>query len=368
MRKHMAGHTRERLKDLLKQTREQRASDLHLRSGARPEIRVDGDLQPLDGAQLSELDARDLAMQAMNESQRNEFDREGELVWGFESCDTGRFRATAFRHQGSAAAVYRAIPQVRRSLAELRLPPCIGTWVRDRRDGLILITGDRSAGRSTTTAAMVELMNDEQARHVLTIERPVEQVHTRRRAMITQREVGTDTADFTAALTSAQHQDADVVVTSELPDPSATNAALTLAESGRLVIGTMAGRSAYRVIKHLLEQAHPDRREDTLQRLARTLIGISCQQLVRCASKDGGRRPAVEVVEATPTIKSTLANDKLQNLYGILKGAHKSATCTMNQSLVKLVEEEAISEETARRSTLMPDELKALLKQSAPRG
>ncbi len=348
------------LHHLLAKTMERGGSDLHLTAGAPPSLRVDGELVRFELPELGPEQTKTLVYSALSETQRQAFEDGRELDFALSIHGVGRCRGNVFRQQGLVGAVFRLIPQAIRSLDDLGLPPVVGT-LADRPRGLVLVTGPTGSGKSATLAAMVDRINATRAVHILTIEDPVEYVHRHKRAVVNQRELGFDTLAFPGALRAALRQDPDVVLIGELRDVETMQAALTMAETGHLTMGTVHTNSAAQTITRLVDACPAHQQGQVRTQLSLVLEGIVCQALVRKAA-GAGRVAVVEVLVATPAIRHLIRDDKVHQIYGAMQtGQDRAGMQTMNQALVRLVERRLVTRQDAMAVSANTEELATLL-------
>ena len=355
------------LPGLLKIARDRGASDLHLAVGSPPSVRIDGDLHRLPLPILTPDDARTLADSAFNDTHRVAFENGEDVDLALLVEDVGRCRCNVFRQRGVVGAVFRLIPQVIRSIEDLRLPPVVA-GLADRPRGLVLVTGPTGSGKSTTLAAMVDRINATRPVHVLTIEDPIEYVHQHKCAVVNQRELRTDTSSFPRALRAALREDPDVVLIGELRDLDTMEAALTMAETGHLTLATLHTNSAAQTVTRLVDAFPAHQQAQVRTQLSLVLVGIVCQVLVREAAGTG-RVPALEILVATPAIRHLIRDDKVHQIYGAMQtGQDRAGMQTMNQSLVRLVERRDVTREAALGVSGNREELASLLDRACPGG
>ncbi len=354
---------RELLSQLLEQSNRLDASDLHLRPGAVPKVRVAGVLVDLGDRALTPHEVTDVIDASMSDAVREEYIERMEADYALVDEKSGRFRANAFRTRGADACVMRRVRDRAVSLADLDLPDAVRRLALRPR-GLVLVTGPTGSGKSTTLAAMVDQINTERAVHVLTLEDPIEVLHTDRRATITQRELGTDTRDWTAALRSAMRQDPDVILIGELRDTETVHAALTAAETGHLVLGSMHTNDARETVHRLIEFFPADEQQRVRAVLAGSLEGIVCQRLVPRA--DGvGRACVIEVAVLDARLSEAIADpDKTHSVPDILAAGEYSGMQTFDQHLLKLVMSGEIEEATAKAAASNPHDLSVKLRRA----
>ncbi len=352
------------LPDLLKTTVELGASDLHITTNSAPQVRVDGQLRPLDLPSLGAAETKQLAYSVLTDAQKKRFEEALELDFSFGIRGIARFRCNVFNQRGAVAAVYRLIPEVIRSARELGLPPVI-EQLADRPRGLVLVTGPTGCGKSTTLAALIDKINTEQHFHILTIEDPIEYLHPHKNCLVNQREVLSDTQGFAPALRAALREDPDVVLIGELRDLETIESALRIAETGHLTFATAHTNSAYQTINRIIDVFPDSQQAQVRTQLSLVLEGIMCQTLL--PKLDGsGRVVATEVLIPTPAIRNLIRDDKIHQLYSSMQaGQEKVGMQTMNQSLATLVTMRRISMETALAASSMPDELRDIVQRGA---
>jgi twitching motility protein PilT len=323
--------------DLLRAACEAQASDLHLKVGSSPAMRVDGELRVLlELPPLTHEVMHSMADAIMSERQKQKFPDRGELDLAYSAGSLGRFRVNVFQERGETGMVLRVIPATIRSIDELHLPAVVHKFCEDHR-GLLLVTGTAGCGKSTTLAAMIDKINSTHSGHVLTIEDPIEFYHQDKKAFINQREVGVDTPSFDDALRSALRQDPDVLLVGEMRDLETMRTALNAAETGHMVFSTLHTLDAQETVQRIIGVFPPPEQKQIRMQLASTLNGVISQRLVRRA--DGrGRVPAVEVLVATDFIRECIVNpDKTRLIHEILaSGTSQYGMQTFDQSLYDL--------------------------------
>lgn len=333
---------------LLAEAIQKRASDLHLQAGQRPDVRIDGDLRLLSEAYpvLSQEALETLLLPLLKDAQREEFLERWELDFSY-SIDVGRFRVNYHYQQGELGAAFRHIPNDIPNLADLQAPFAMLDFARLER-GLVLVTGPTGSGKSTTLAAMLDIINSERACHILTLEDPVEFVHPRKRALIKQREIGRDTKSFAESLKRALRQDPDVILVGEMRDPETTSIALTAAETGHLVLSTLHTRSAPSTVDRIIDQFPPEQQDQIRTQLAASLAGIVSQTLLPRADGEG-RVAAHEVLVVTSAIENIIRKGSSEQLRTPLQTQAEIGMQTMDKSLVYLVQQGFVDLEVARR-------------------
>ncbi|MDA8088948.1 MAG: type IV pilus twitching motility protein PilT [Nitrospiraceae bacterium] len=354
------------LYELLKKMTDGGASDLHITTGSTPRLRIDGDLMPIDHEVLSGTDTKNLCYSVLTDAQKHNFEEHNELDFSFGLKGVGRFRGNIFMQRGAVAGVFRAIPFTIQNFRDLGLPEIIAAIARKPR-GLVLVTGPTGCGKSTTLAAMVDIINTERQCHIMTVEDPIEYLHVHKKALINQREVNADTLSFKNALRHILRQDPDVVLVGEMRDLETIEAALTVSETGHLTLATLHTNSAIQSLNRIIDVFPPHQQEQVRVQLSFVLEAVISQQLV--PKKSGsGRVIAVEVLIPTPAIRNLIREDKLHQIYSNMQtGQSQSGMQTMNQSLIELMDRNLISfDEAAGRSPVLDEFLAAVKKEKAP--
>jgi len=355
--------------DLLKIMIEKGASDLHITTGSPPRLRVDGKLIPLDYPNLSPAETKSLCYSILTDAQKHKFEENNELDFSFGVKGLSRFRGNIFLQRGAVAGAFRTIPFEIKSLHELGLPEVVTELVKKQR-GLILVTGATGSGKSTTLATMVDRINSERYEHIITVEDPIEYLHTHKKCLINQREVSSDTISFKNALRYILRQDPDVVLIGEMRDLETIEAALVVAETGHLTLATLHTNSAVQTINRVIDVFPPHQQEQIRIQLSFVLEGIIAQQLI--PRKNGkGRVLAAELMVPNAAIRNLIREDKIHQIYSMMQtGQTKFGMQTMNQSLVELYTKGQLSYEDAISRSSVPDELITMLQRlpSSPSG
>jgi twitching motility protein PilT len=345
--------------DLLRTACENKASDLHLKVGNYPYIRVDGELRPLTQyPRISSEDMLNMAFSIMTNRQKQKFKENTELDMAYGVAGLGRFRVNVFQQRGNVGMVLRVIPTKIRTLEELYMPKVIDRLCQESR-GLVLVTGTTGSGKSTTLAAMVDRINSTRTDHIITIEDPIEFLHRDKKAFVNQREVEVDTTSFGAALRAALRQDPDVILVGEMRDLETIHTALLAAETGHLVFSTLHTLDATETIQRIIAVFPPPEQKQIRLLLASTLKGIISQRLVR--KSDGiGRVPAVEVLIATEYIRDCVINPEKTRLIhdAIAAGVSQYGMQTFDQSIYDLYNQGLITLDEAMMYASNPDEFK----------
>jgi twitching motility protein PilT len=348
---------------LLRFACEQAASDLHVSAGERPAIRVNGDLHWVDLDPLSPDDAHRLIFDVMSDSQRKTFQEHLECDFAYRLDDSARFRVNAFVQSRGEGAVFRAIPTQIPKIANLGLPPVIRTFC-DEPKGLVLVTGPTGSGKSTTLAAMIDYLNETMPGHILTLEDPIEFVHTSKRSLVNQREVHAQTRSFGTALRSALREDPDVILVGELRDPETIQLALTAAETGHLVFGTLHTQSAAKTVDRIIDSFPAEQQPQVRAMFAESLVGVVTQTLVK--RMGGGRVAALEILVGTPALRNVIREGKTHQVQSLLQVGTKSGMQTLEAALADLVAKRLVALEEAR-SKLPSSELLASMAQGGVR-
>ena len=351
-----------KIDDLLRVAAGHGASDLHLKVGAFPVMRIGGELHPIaDAPRLKPEDTLDMAFLMMSNRQKQRFKEASEVDIGYGVKGLGRFRANIFQQRGTVSIVLRVIPDQTKSSGELGLPPVIDRVAEERR-GLILVTGSTGSGKSTTLAAMIDRINARRSGHIVTIEDPIEFLHRDKMSFVTQREVDVDTRSFAEALRGALRQDPDVILVGEMRDYETIETALTAAETGHLVLSTLHTLDATETIMRIVSSFPSHQQKSVRIQLAGILKAVVSMRLVR-AARGAGRVPAVEVRVSTALIRDCIINEEKTYLIreAIASGASQYGMQTFDQSLFHLVQSGLISIEEALHNASNPDEFKMRL-------
>jgi twitching motility protein PilT len=335
------------------------ASDLHLKVGVFPVMRIGGELHPVaDAPRLKAEDTLDMAFAMMSNRQKQRFKEVSEVDIAYGVPGLGRFRANIFQQRGTVSIVLRVIPDQTRSTASLGLPPVIDKIAQERR-GLILVTGATGSGKSTTLAAMIDYINTTRSGHIVTIEDPIEFLHRDKQAFVTQREVDVDTHSFGEALRGALRQDPDVILVGEMRDHETIETALTAAETGHLVLSTLHTLDATETISRIVSSFPSHQQKSVRIQLAGILKAVISMRLVR-AAKGPGRVPAIEVLVSTAFIRDHIINEEKTYMIreAIAAGTSQYGMQTFDQSLFRLLQSGLISLEEAINNASNPDEFK----------
>ena len=349
-----------RLEDMVDRMVEAGGSDLHLKVGSPPAVRVRGLLTPLEGYDvLRPEDTEGMLRQIIPENLLGEFERDGEADFSHAVAGTGRFRVNAFRQRGSVSIVMRFIPFGVPKFEDLNLPEVIGRLAKEER-GIVLVTGTTGSGKSTTLASMIDLVNRSMHKHIVTIEDPIEFLHRDDKSLLNQREVGTDTVSFSRALRRVLRQDPDIILIGEIRDSETAQIALSAAETGHLVLSTLHTVDATETINRVIDLFPPHERAQVRTMLAGTLKGIIGQRLIR--TKDGGRVAACEVMVTTGRIQDFIMDPAQtgQIQQAIAEGEYYGMQ-TFDQALLKLVEDDRVEYEEALKASSRPQDFKLMV-------
>jgi twitching motility protein PilT len=321
------------------------ASDLHLSSGLPPMIRVDGDIRRINVPALDHKTVHSLVYDIMNDKQRKDFEEFLETDFSFEIQGLARFRVNAFNQNRGAASVFRTIPTKVLTLEELACPSIFKELVQVPR-GLVLVTGPTGSGKSTTLAAMLDFLNDNLYGHILSVEDPIEFVHTSKKCLINQREVHRDTLGFSEALRSALREDPDIILVGELRDLETIRLALTAAETGHLVFGTLHTSSAAKTIDRIIDVFPAGEKSMVRSMLSESLRAVISQTLLK--RNGGGRMAAHEIMVGTPAIRNLIREDKVAQMYSAIQTGQAHGMQTLDQNLQELVKRGLVSRIDAR--------------------
>jgi twitching motility protein PilT len=344
------------LRLLLQEMIQRGASDLHLTVGERPKLRVDGDLvQSQYPKALASKDSLGLAYSILTENQKKRFEVEDELDFSFGVQNLSRFRGNVYKQRGCVAMAIRQIPYEIHSIEKLGLPSILNR-LAERPRGLVLVTGPTGSGKSTTLAAMVDKINKERKGHIITVEDPIEFIHRHQQCVVNQREVGADTKSFTAALKYALRQDPDVILIGEMRDLETIASALTIAETGHLVLATLHTNSAAESVNRIIDAFPSHQQAQVRAQLAFVLEGVITQTLLPRA-RGKGRVAATEVMICTPAIRAVIRDEKIHQIYSLMQAGKKHGMQTLNDSLQSLYLKGDVTLEEALKRSPDPQEL-----------
>ncbi|HEY0868325.1 MAG TPA: PilT/PilU family type 4a pilus ATPase [Fimbriimonas sp.] len=338
------------------------ASDIFVKTGAKPTMKQHSVIKPVnvDFPVLDQKTVERMLKEILSERQLRHFEDRHEMDLGFQVGELCRVRANLYKQRGTWAIVCRIIPLKIKGLDDLGLPPVLSELTKQRL-GLILVTGPTGSGKTTTLAALIDMINESRPCHIVTIEDPLEFTHRDKRAYISQREVGIDTEDFQPALRAVVREAPDVILIGEMRDPTTMHTAMQAGETGHLVFSTVHTSSAYETMDRIVNMFPPHEKQHLCQRLANSLRAIVAQKLVPRADGEG-RVPAVEVLVCTPTVSKAIEDGAFSDLYHLMNEGSFWGMQTMNQSLVKYVKAGIITEQTAMNYAGVASELKQLLR------
>jgi twitching motility protein PilT len=343
------------LRALLEEMIEKEASDLHISTGERPKLRIDGDMADSSVTEvLTPKDTLHLAYSVLTENQKKRFETEDELDFSFGIQNLARFRGNCFKQRGCVSMVIRMIPFNVRTFNELGLPPVIAK-LAERPRGLILVTGPTGSGKSTTLAAIIDKINKERKGHIITVEDPIEFIHRHQSCIVNQREIGTDTKSFQTALKYALREDPDVILVGEMRDLDTISSALTIAETGHLALATLHTNSAAESINRIIDVFPSNQQSQVRAQLAFVLEGVLTQTLLQKA-RGRGRCMASEIMVATPAIRAMIRDDKIHQIYSSMQSGKKFGMQTMNDSLYQLYVSREVTQDECIRVSSDPNE------------
>jgi twitching motility protein PilT len=337
------------LRSLLEEMIEKGASDLHCTAGERPKLRIDGDIVNASVEEvLAPKDTLSLAYSVLTENQKKRFELEDELDFSFGIQNLARFRGNVFKQRGCVAMVLRMIPFNILTFDDLGLPAVV-SQLADRPRGLILVTGPTGSGKSTTLAAVVDRINKTRKGHIITVEDPIEFIHSHQSCIVNQREVGTDTKTFASALKYALREDPDIILVGEMRDLETIAAALTIAETGHLVLATLHTNSAAESINRIIDVFPSNQQSQVRAQLAFVLEGVMTQTLLQKAS-GRGRVMCAEIMVATPAIRALIRDDKIHQIYSAMQAGKKFGMQTMNDSLYQAYIQRLVTKDECLRA------------------
>ena len=334
------------------------ASDLHVTAGLPPMVRVDGEVRPLEHPAMTSNITRDLIYDILSNEQRQRLENEWELDFSYTLPRTARFRVNVYFQKGALGAAFRAVPSETKSLSELGLPKAVEDMTEKPR-GLVLVTGPTGSGKSTTLAAMIDKINETRSEHIMSVEDPIEFLHTHKKCIVNQREVNQDTRSFAAALRHVLRQDPDVILVGEMRDLETISLAITAAETGHLVFGTLHTQDAPQTVDRIIDVFPPHQQHQIRAQLANALQGVITQTLIPRWNGEG-RVVACEVLVPTPGVRNLIREGKNHQIYSAMQTGGKFGMQTMDAALVDLVRRKRISHEEAERRSSNPEELRRL--------
>lgn len=344
---------------LLAEAVQQDASDLHIAVGRHPTLRIYGALVPLDHEDVITAPvAEGLIAELMNESQKERFLKERQIDFAFALTDKTRFRVNAYFQQSSWSAAMRLVPARIRSIEDLGLPPILHEFTK-LSQGFILMVGPAGHGKSTTTAAMLDEISKQRTAHIITIEDPIEYLFSQGNGIVSQREVGSDTASFADGLKTVLRQDPDVIMVGEMRDADSMSAALTAAETGHLVFSTLHTNSASQTIDRIIDSFPSGQQDQIITQIATTLVGIVSLRLVPRIS--GGRVLATEIMVTNAAVRNLIRERKIYSIDSVIQTGAKEGMVTLDHSLLQLVKDKEVTAENAELFSLNPAEFRKLV-------
>jgi twitching motility protein PilT len=353
------------LHHLLKAMIEKGASDMHITTGTPPLLRVDGSVLPLKLPPLGPVETKQLCYSVLSEEQKITFEKTNELDFSFGVKNLSRFRANLFMQRGAVAGAFRSIPFRILSFDELGLPPVVAELATKPR-GLVLVTGPTGSGKSTTLASIIDKINSETRQHIVTIEDPIEYLHTHKMCVVNQREIGADTVNFKTALKYILRQDPDVVLVGEMRDLETIEAALTIAETGHLVFGTLHTNSCAQTINRIVDVFPTHQQQQIRTQISFVLQGVVSQLLLPKAAGPG-RVLAMEIMVPNAAIRNLIREDKVHQIYSQMQmGQDRHGMQTLNQCLYTLYQRKLITLDEAMSRSNEPDELRNMLEGKVP--
>ncbi len=351
------------MKHLLEEMVQRNATDLHLTTGAPPMLRIDGELVQTNYEVMTPELIQQLVYSVLNDQQKKKFEMEWELDFSFGIAGLSRFRGNCFQQRGSIAAAIRTIPFEIRGFKELGIPPVVQE-LASRPKGLILLTGPTGCGKSTTLAAIIDKINNERRCHIITVEDPIEYLFRHKKAIVNQRQVGSDTKSFANALKYVLREDPDVVMVGEMRDLETIAITLTIAETGHLTLATLHTNSAAESIHRIIDIFPSHQQGQVRSQLAFVIEGVITQQLL--PKIGGGRVLAAEVMIATPAIRALIRDEKEHQIYSMIQSGQKYGMQTMNQALYNLYAKRLITLETAFDYSPNIEEFEHMVEQKSP--
>jgi twitching motility protein PilT len=348
-----------KLDELIKLVVQQGASDLHISEERKPMLRINGDLNPVMKYEASDQEeVKSILYSMINEVFKDRFEKEQQVDFSYQHIDGTRFRGNGFIQQGKIGIVMRFIPKDIKSIKDLNLPPILETFAR-KKQGFFLVVGPVGQGKSTTLAAMIDLINQERPEHIITIEDPVEYIYHQKRSMIDQREVGIDAASFSSALISTFRQDVDVILVGEMRDRDTMSAAVTAAETGHLVFSTLHTNNASQTIDRIIDSFPSDQQAQIRIQLASSLIGIFSQRLIPRIS--GGMVPAYELLINNNAVANLIREKRTHEIDTVIETGSESGMIDMNRNMADLVRRGEITVENAFTNSFRPKVLEKLI-------
>ena len=344
--------------ELLLFGKKENASDVHISSGEPPMIRIHGEMRKLDAPPLPREEVHNMLYGILNDQQRKSFEEFHELDFAIALTEAGRFRINAFLQSRGESIVFRTIPTVIPSLEQLNMPKIVGDLTKKEK-GLVLVTGPTGSGKSTTLAAMIDLINREEKCHILTVEDPIEFVHQSKNSLVNQRELGSHTHSFANALRSALREDPDVILVGEMRDLETISLALTAAETGHLVFGTLHTSSAPKTVDRIIDVFPAEQQEQVRAMFSESIQAVITQMLLK--RKDGkGRVAALEIMIGTPAVKNLIRENKIAQISSSLQTGRQHGMQTMDHALIELYQKDIVTREAIEKLVSSPSSLSGI--------
>lgn len=344
--------------ELLLFGKKENASDVHISSGEPPMIRIHGEMRKLDAPPLPREEVHNMLYGILNDQQRKSFEEFHELDFAIALTEAGRFRINAFLQSRGESIVFRTIPTVIPSLEQLNMPKIVGDLTKKEK-GLVLVTGPTGSGKSTTLAAMIDLINREEKCHILTVEDPIEFVHQSKTSLVNQRELGSHTHSFANALRSALREDPDVILVGEMRDLETISLALTAAETGHLVFGTLHTSSAPKTVDRIVDVFPSEQQAQVRTMFSESIQAVVTQMLLK--RKDGkGRVAALEIMIGTPAVKNLIRENKIAQIPSSLQTGRQYGMQTMDQALIDLYQKDIVTREAIEKLVSSPSSLSGI--------
>jgi len=338
------------IKELLIEAREKEASDLHLNVGIPPVLRINGKLIRMNLPELTPEITHEMIYSILSEKQKTGFEKFGEYDLSYELINISRFRVNVFKHRRGEGAAFRLIPEKIKTLSELGLPSILSDFTEKDR-GLVLVTGPTGSGKSTTLATLIDIINKKRYDNIITIEDPIEFIHSHKNCLVSQREIGSHTTSFSSALRNALREDPDVILVGEMRDLETISMALTAAETGHLVFSTLHTISASETIERIIDVFPPHQQNQVRMQLAGSLLGVIAQALLPDLDEKG-RVPALEIMVANPAIRNLIREGKAYQISSTIQISKKDGMQSLDQSLKDLLMEGKISQENALKKAI----------------
>jgi len=349
----------EQIHKLLEEVLERKASDLHITTGVPATVRLHGQLVPIEDKALTSKETKELVYSILNDAQRERLERNLELDLSYSIPGRSRFRVNVYFQRNSLGAAFRVIPEEIGSFRDLNLPEIIDELTKRPR-GLVVVTGPTGSGKTTTLATMIDSINKRDCKHIITIEDPIEFLHSHKKSIVNQREVGQDTKSFANALKYSLREDPDVILLGEMRDIETIAAAITAAETGHLVLATLHTQDAPQTIDRIIDVFPPFQQQQVRVQLAGIIQGIVAQQLL--SLKGGvGRIPAIELLLGNPAVRNIIREAKTHLLYNTMQTSHKEGMRTLDQSLAELYMQGKVSLESVLTKAIDPQHMKQII-------